>query len=758
MALRKRVWRIIKESKGKYIGIVILILLGSFYFIAATGVANNLEKMVIGFAEEYRQEDLTFSIDKPIEDIGALEGESGALIEAYRQYDVKLPDGQSLSGGELRLLSLSSKINIAAVLSGRGLENLGDILLDPYFCQTQRLNIGSQIELNGKTFNIVGTMAVPNYVYILKNLYDVLPTSGFGIGIVSSTDIEALPEAASEAVTVYGARFHDRENINAQTTKLHGLLSEKGYSLSEWKDAENNKRVSMPWENISSMKSMSFPVSTAFFLLSCLIVGVMIMRIVKSDGVVIGTLYAQGYRRRELTRHYMAIPVLLSAAGGLAGALLAMPCVKPVVDSMLIYYILPHKGISFSPLNLAFAVLMPMVFIGLSSLLIMRKILKKTAVELMKGDDQKAKVNFVERALRLDRLKFNTKFRIREQVRSIPGLLFLVLGVSAASMILLFGFTFNYSMDVVMDKGALDRYLYSVEYNFKEVQNLQDGGIPEGAEPYNAFRGYPEGREAVEFYLVGMEPDSVGLKLNDMGGNALSRDQVNITNPLASRLKLKEGDTISFVNKLDGKSYSLTIDGIVEAYGEQFVYMPLDEFNRMTGQPFGSYRTVLSSHEIDFGESLLAGVMDARDPSVFEDLATPTTLIVASVTALAVLIAVIIIFLVMSLMIDESRNTISLLKVLGYRQKELAKLILNSSTPAVFIGFWLGLPLMLAFGNSLYGYIAEMINMVIPMIVNPLYVLISALLIFAVYEITKRLCGKKLAKIPMSEALKAGNE
>jgi len=227
-------------------------------------------------------------------------------------------------------------------------------------------------------------MAVPNYVFILKNLYDVLPTSGFGIGIVSGADIEAFPEA----VTVYGVYFEDRENINAQTAKLHGLLSEKGYSLSEWLDSENNKRVSMPWANISSMKSMSFPVSTAFFLLSCLIVGMMIMRTVKSDGVVIGTLYAQGYRRRELTRHYMAIPVLLSAAGGLAGTLLALPCVKPVVDSMLIYYNLPDKGITFSPLNLALAVLMPVAFIGLSSFLIIRKILKKTAVELMKGDEQ----------------------------------------------------------------------------------------------------------------------------------------------------------------------------------------------------------------------------------------------------------------------------------------------------------------------------------------------------------------------------------
>jgi putative ABC transport system permease protein len=747
-ALRKRIWRIIKENKGRYIGIVILILLGSFYFIATTGVANNLEKMVTEFAEEYRQEDLTFLIDKPIEDIAALEGEYSAQIEAYRQYDVIVPDG------ELRLLSSGMKVNIPAITSGRGLENPGDILLDPNFLKMHGLDIGGQIKLNGKTFNIVGTMAIPNYVYIIKNLYDVLPTSGFGIGIISGADIEAFPEA----VTVYAAYFEDRENINAQTMKVHGLLSEKGYSLSEWMDAKSNKRVSMPWANISSMKSMSFPVSTAFFLLSCLIVGVMSMRIVKSDSVVIGTLYAQGYRQRELTRHYLAIPILLSVAGGLAGVLLALPCVRPVVDSMLTFYILPDKGITFAPLNLALAVLMPVAFIGMSSFLIMRKLLKKSAVELMKDDEQKVKVNFIERALRLDRFKFNTKFQIREQVRSIPRLSFLVLGVSAASMILLYGLTYNYSMDVVMDKGALERYLFPLEYNFKEIRNVQDGGIPEGAEPYNAFRCYPEGRESVEFYLVGTEPNSVGFKMNDMQGNALSREQVNISYPLAGRLKLKEGETISFVNKLDGKSYSLKIDGIVKAYGEQFVYMPLDEFNRMTGQPPGSYCTVLSSNEIDFDKSLLAGVMDARDHEAYKDLARPTTIIVTSVTILAVLIAAIIIYLVTLLTIDENRNTISLLKILGYRRKEVTKLILNSSTPAVFIGFWLGLPLMLVFGNNISNYVAEMINMVIPMMVNPLYVLISFVVIFAVYEITKWLCGRKLAKISMSEALKAGME
>lgn len=744
MALRKRVWRMIKENKGRYIGIFILILLGSLYFIGASGVGSSLEKLVGSFTKEYKQEDIAFRSNSPLEDIAALERESGALIDAYRQYDVKVPNG------ELRLLSPGTKVNIPAVTSGRGLENPGDILLDPIFLKVHGLNIGGQIELNGKTFNIVGTVAIPNYIYILKNIHDAFPPSGFGIGLISDADFEAFPKASM----VYAAYMEDRENIKAQSANLYGILTEKGYSLSEWVNAETNMRIAMVQGNIAAAKTMGTPVAASVFLLCCLILGVMIRRMVKSDGVVIGTLYAQGYHRGELIRHYLTIPVLLSAVGGLAGTLLALPVIGPVIGILTSSYNVPVTGLSFPPLSMALGVLMPMILLSLSSYFVLRRELRKSAAELMKGDEQKAKVTFLERGLRLERFKFGTKFKLREQIRSIPRLLFLLLGVSAASMLLLFGFTVNHSMNVLMDKGASDRY-FPMEYTFKEIQQ---GDVPEGAEPFNAIRSYPEGRETVEFYVLGMEPDSIGIYMRDSRGNDVPRNQVNITSPLANRLKLKVGDTMNIVNKVDGKLYSLTIDGIVESYSQQYMYMPLDELNRMTGLSPGSYIGVLSENELDIDQNLLNGVHDFRELGAMADLSLTMTAMVALIAVAASLAGAIIIFLITSLMIEESRSTISLMKIFGYRGKEVTKLILNSSAPLVFIGFWLGLPLMLAVGNTLYGYIGEMQNLVMPMIVSPLYVLISFVVIFAVYEVTKRLCGRKLAKISMSEALKTGAE
>lgn len=746
-ALNRRIGRMLREHLGRYVGIAILVLLGSFYFTAATGVAGSMERMVVGFADRNQQEDLAFSTDKPL-DIAALERESGATIEAALRHDVRLPEG------ELRLLSAGTKLNIAQVTSGRALTDPGDLLVDPNFLQTQGLKLGDPLTLDGRTFTVVGTVAVPNYVYPLKGLYDVLPTAGFGIGVGARADLEALPSAAKAATTTYSVRFADRDRIEAQTATLRNRLVDDGHRLSEWVEAEHNQRINMPWGNISSMQSMSFPVAIAFFVLGCVIVGVMITRTVKADSIIVGSLYALGYRRGELTRHYLAVPVLVTLAGSLAGTLLALPCVGPVVSSMLASYNLPDTGLHFAPHNLAIGLLAPVILIGTASALSIRRILGKPAAELMKGGEKSGKVTALERALRLDRFRFATAFRIREQVRSIPRLLFLVLGVAAASMVMLFGLTYSHSMDVVTERGSLSRYNYKIEYNFTEVQNLKDAPVPAGAEPYNTIRVHPEGREAVGFYLTGMLPDSVGMKLNDTRGSPLPRNQVNITESLATRLELGAGDTLPIVSKLDGATYSLRIDGIVEAYGEQFVTMPLEEFNRLTGQPAGSYRTMLADRELELDESKLAGVLDTRDPAAFEQIGAPTSLIMGSVTALAVLIAVVILFLVTSLIIEESHGTVALFKVLGYRRRELARLILNSATPAVVLGILLGFPAMLAFANLLFGLVADTLNMLIPMTVNPWHVVISFAVIFAVYELTKRLSGRKLAKIAMSEALK----
>ncbi|MCK9316716.1 MAG: ABC transporter permease, partial [Verrucomicrobia bacterium] len=66
MALNRRIIRIFKENKLRYLGILLLIILGSYTFIVAAGLSQNLANLVTSFTEEHIQEDLSFSTDKTV--------------------------------------------------------------------------------------------------------------------------------------------------------------------------------------------------------------------------------------------------------------------------------------------------------------------------------------------------------------------------------------------------------------------------------------------------------------------------------------------------------------------------------------------------------------------------------------------------------------------------------------------------------------------------------------------------------------------
>ncbi len=747
MALNKRVFRFLKENKLRYLGILALIILGSYIFVVAAGLSQNLANLVTTFTKEHVQEDLSFNADKAVLDSAKIEKEAGAVIEDYMSFDAALSDTLTL-----RILSETKKVNIPAVTEGRALSGPGEILLDPAFAKANGYPVGSQIEAAGKTLTVAGFVSLPHYIYPLKNVNDILYSPNeFGVAIINREEFSDIDNAAG----IYSVRFNDRtKSLNKQAVELRESLRAEGITVSDWIDISDNKRARMVWASITGMKTMSVPLPAAMFLLSCLIIGIMFWRMIRRESVIIGTLYAQGYRRRELMRHYMAVPLLLAFAGGMIGSLLGLPSIKPMVMAMISYYNVPVPGIELSFLNVLIGILTPTLFLGLSSYLVIRSELKRSPAELMKGDKQKTKVNALERTFKLERLKFSTKFKLREQFRSISRLVFLLLGVTSASVIMLFGFTVLNSMNHAF--SASDVYRFEYEYAFRD---LQLGEAPEGAEAFNAGKFYSENNEEIEFYISGIEPDSTLVILKDGKGNPIPNNQTNITRSLANRLGIKAGDTVSFINKENGKPYTFHIDAVADSYVEQFIYVPIHEFNREMGLPENGYMGLFSTTKLDIPDEELSGTKSMSElPGAMDEFFGQMVSMVALMTIVSSIVALIILYLVTSLIIEENRNTISLFKVFGYRRREIKSMMLNSSTFVIVAGFLIGIPVAAASMGAVYGYIGNMINLVLPAIVSPLYVVISFAAIMLTYQLSKLLCAKSLETVSMGEALKAGAE
>jgi putative ABC transport system permease protein len=376
-------------------------------------------------------------------------------------------------------------------------------------------------------------------------------------------------------------------------------------------------------------------------------------------------------------------------------------------------------------------------------------------VELMKGKKEKNKVNFLERVLKLEKLKFPTKFKIREQLRSLSRLAFLLFGVALATMLLLWGFTLKSGFDKMLTRGSV--YTFEYEYKFDKLRNEP---LPAGAEPISASLFLPSVDDKRNFYVTGVMPDSALITLEDEYGARLRTNQVIITKPLANQLKLKQGDTVNIVRKLDGSPFSMKIDSIANTYEGKFIFMPLKDYNEKFEMPEGSYTGAFSNGLLDIPENESYSVvsLDEKLAAVREAIA-PTESMIGGLSMLAFIIGIIVIYVVTSLIVEENKNIISLMKVFGYRKKEINSLILNSSTMVVVIGYIIGIPLTLSAIGVLVQSLEDSVGLTLPpSMISLQYILIGFIVVMLSYELSKLLCRKKVNAVFMSEALKSGME
>lgn len=107
------------------------------------------------------------------------------------------------------------------------------------------------------------------------------------------------------------------------------------------------------------------------------------------------------------------------------------------------------------------------------------------------------------------------------------------------------------------------------------------------------------------------------------------------------------------------------------------------------------------------------------------------------------------------MMIEENKENISLMKILGFRKREVYSLILNSSSFSVILGYLLGIPLLLTSLNEMFQSLTKEMSISLPITISYGYLLAGFLIIYLTYEVSKALSKKKINRISMNEILKS---
>ncbi|EPZ58888.1 ftsX-like permease family protein [[Clostridium] sordellii ATCC 9714] len=257
---------------------------------------------------------------------------------------------------------------------------------------------------------------------------------------------------------------------------------------------------------------------------------------------------------------------------------------------------------------------------------------------------------------------------------------------------------------------------------------------------------------------VSENSDMVSLKNKDGSKISIDDDKFIITSKMAKEYKLDVGDKLSFINIMDDKKYSLTITDIAKSNTGDYVFTSLDNFNKMMGLKKGEHSAIISKSPINIDKDLL---YMTNTPSNMKDmLADYMDLMETFIYAIAVvafIIGIIIVYIIASISIDENKNNIALMKVFGYKKKEINSMMLNGSRIYVVIGYIIGVPIGYFIIDLIFKIFAELDIALEAKITLP-YILIGFVIIALTFEISKAICSRKIEKIALSEALKTQKE
>jgi len=211
------------------------------------------------------------------------------------------------------------------------------------------------------------------------------------------------------------------------------------------------------------------------------------------------------------------------------------------------------------------------------------------------------------------------------------------------------------------------------------------------------------------------------------------------------------------------QSVAVKISGIALEYLEQDLYTSFD-YLRSTGvnMPVLTYfLQVGSGVSASDVASYLSQDQSVSQAITKDDLANAwsqemsimNTLIYVMIAASAIL-ALTVVYNISAINILERRRDIATLKVLGYRRKEVNKLVFQENLFITGFGAVLGL----AAGIGMLWLIIKAVvsdTMVVPMTISPLSVVYSVVLGFVFTVLANQLLREKIRKIDMVESLKS---
>lgn len=685
-------------------------------------------------------------------------------VRLYENFYRDLDEDADLDGeadGQVRIYAQNDEVNMASFLEGRAPNAPDEIAIDRMHADNNGLKVGDSIGVAGKEYKIVGLLAYVNYSTLYKSNRDLMfDALSFNVAMVTK---EAWEKAGGRIHYCYAYTYEDRYRNEAEEKKkgddfLSALLTQTVKAENDLEDfvpKYGNQAIQFAPNDMGSDKTMGGVLLYILIIVLAFIFALTISSTITKEASTIGTLRASGYTKGELIRHYMTMPVLVTLLAAIVGNVLGYTFFKNVVVDMYYNsYSLPAYQTVWYYEAFTKTTIVPVIIMFLVNLIVVSRMLRLSPLKFLRHD---LKTSKRKKAVRLPKFSFFHRFRLRVMLQNFPNYLVLLLGIYFVTFLLTFAFGLPSTLKNYQD-SAVDEMFAKYQYLLKTTEdedgNELDPGVS-GAERVSmssleSASGVKIG-ESVSVY--GIESGSRYVPLSE----GVEGSKVMISSAYADKLKVRVGDQITLREKYSGEEHALLVAGIYDYVGGIAVFMELNAYNEIFGYPEGSFGGYLSNEEItEIDPKYIAVTITEEDiTKISRQLDHSMGGYMNYFKVACLLFAAILMYLLTKVIIEKNENAISMVKILGYENREIASLYLTSTTVVVILSAILSTFLASKTLILVWEFILMEKDGWLPAYIDPAsYLGIIAIVIMA-YLIIMFFDYQRIRRVPMEEALKS---
>ena len=190
-------------------------------------------------------------------------------------------------------------------------------------------------------------------------------------------------------------------------------------------------------------------------------------------------------------------------------------------------------------------------------------------------------------------------------------------------------------------------------------------------------------------------------------------------------------------------------------YGDGFVLDITTDFSKYPYEKLKEYNVIISREKLAIPGELLkksSSLQDYRD--MVEHLSSTAGIVLKLLKVLGVCICILIVVMICGMITEESSRNISMLEILGYRDREVRSFVLSSGHLLVPVGFVIGVPLGYLTAYSMVLASAQSSGMRMSLPVRAETILAAFVFVLVAYILALALSGRKIHRVDMAESLK----